>query len=114
MGLSIKKPTKESKKLGKKMTETATRIAYLSDDEMRQLKIKSITENTDIKNLIDRALKQIISKDNYQFRAINVNAKKRSFTINQERLKEVKIFLLGCDGVTQDKLIYNAILKIIE
>lgn len=114
MGLSTKKPTKESQELGKKMTGVATRIAYLSDDEMKQLKIKSITENTDIKNLIDGALKQIISSDNYQFKAIRVDAKKRSFAINQERLKEVKMFLLGCDGVTQDKLIYNAILKIIE
>lgn len=114
MGLSTKKPTKESQELGKKMTGIATRIAYLSDDEMKQLKIKSITENTDIKNLIDGALKQIISFDNCQFKAIRVDAKKRSFAINQERLKEVKVFLLGYDGVTQDKLIYNAILKIIE
>lgn len=114
MGLSTKNPTKESQELGKKMTGIATRIAYLSDDEMKQLKIKSITENTDIKNLIDGALKQIISNNNFQFKAIRVDAKKRSFAINQERLKEVKVFLLGCDGVTQDKLIYNAILKIIE
>ena len=114
MGLSTKKPTRESQELGKKMTGVATRIAYLSDDEMKQLKIKSITENIDIQNLIDGALKQIISNDSCQFRAIRVDAKKRSFAMSQERLKEIKVFLLGCNGVTQDKLIYNAILKIIE
>jgi hypothetical protein len=114
MGLSTKKPTRESQELSKKMTGVATRIAYLSDDEMKQLKIKSITENIDIQNLIDSALKQITSNNNCQFKAISVNAKKRSFAINRERLKEIKMFLLGCNGVTQDKLIYNAILKIIE
>ncbi len=114
MGLSTRKPTKAGQEIGKKMIETATRISYLSDDEMKQLKIKSITASTDIKGLIDSALKEIMGSKKYQFKTINVNTKKRSFTISQERLKEMQIFLLDCDGITQDKLIYNAVLKIIQ
>ncbi len=113
MGLSTKKPTEASQEIGKKMKDTAARISYLSDDEMKQLKIKAITENIGIINLVDNALKEIINDDKYQFKAINVNAKKRSFAIYQERLKEMKMFLIENDGLTQDKLIYNAILKII-
>lgn len=114
MALSTKKPTKESQALGKKMTGTVVRISYLSDDEMKQLKIKSIDLGVTIKDLIDNALKEIMSNNKYQFKAIDSNAKKRPFTVSRERVKEIKVFLLECDGVTQDKLIYNAVLKIIE
>lgn len=114
MGLSTKDPSKESKKLGKKMMGVVARISYLSDEQMKRLKIKSITESTDIKKLIDNALKEIMSKKKHQFQAIDADAKKRSFVINYTRLMEMKVFLLEYNGITQDKLIYNAILKIIE
>ncbi len=113
MALSTKDPTKAGQVLVKKIKGKATRVAFLSDDEMKQLKIISITKNIDIKDLIDASLEKIMIRQNYKFKAIDVNAKKRSFALNQERLQEMKIFLAGCDGVTQDKLIYNAILEII-
>ncbi len=113
MALSTKKQTKAGQVLAKKIKDKATRVAFLSDDEMRQLKIISITKNIGVKDLIDASLEKIISCQNYKFKAIDVNAKKRSFVIEQERLQEMKIFLVGYDGVTQDKLIYNAVLEII-
>ena len=114
MGLSTKKPTKAGQVLSKKITETAARISYLSDNEMKQLKMKAIILDIDIKKLINNSLKEIMNSNKIKFKAIDVNAKKRSFAIDQKRLKEMKIFLLNQDNITQDKLIYNAILKIIE
>ncbi|NYT27850.1 MAG: hypothetical protein H0A76_08120 [Candidatus Thiodubiliella endoseptemdiera] len=75
MGLSTRKPTKAGQEIGKKMIETATRISYLSDDEMKQLKIKSITASTDIKGLIDSALKEIMGSKNINLKLLMLTLK---------------------------------------
>ncbi len=86
------------------MTGNAARTSCLSDEEIKQLKIKAFTKNISIKNLIDTALKEIMSGNNYQFKAISADGKKRSFAVSQERVKEMKMFLLGFDNITQDKM----------
>ncbi|MBW5291207.1 MAG: hypothetical protein Rsou_0366 [Candidatus Ruthia sp. Asou_11_S2] len=95
------------------LKDTATRVTYLTDSEMKKFKIKSVTNNINIKTLLDNALADLMSYDEYQFVRIKAKAVKRSFTIDQIRLQEMKIYLLKYDGVTQDMLIYNAVLKII-
>lgn len=96
------------------LNDTATRVSYLTDSEMKKFKIKSITNNINIKILLDSALAELMNDDQDQFERIKAKATKRSFTINQTRLQEMKVYLLNYDNITQDILIYNAILRIIE
>ena len=95
------------------LSDTATRVSYLTDSEMKKFKIKSITNNINIKVLLDNALSELMNDEQYQFERIKAKATKRSFTISQNRLQEMKVYLLNYDNITQDVLIYNAILKII-
>lgn len=78
---------------------------------MKKLKIKSITSDTNIQALLDNALEAIINDKDHLFVDCKSNAKKRSFVINKPRLQQMKIFLAEKSGVTQDILIYNAIIK---
>lgn len=111
--LSVKKPTKEGQKIITKMAGRVFRIAYLTDSEMQKLKLKSITTNSTIRSLLDGCLNEVMNDNNIQFARIKADAKKRSFEINRTRLKEMKIFLIDQESITQDILIYNAILKAI-
>ncbi len=108
---TAKKPIDKS--INRALTDTATRVSYLTDSEMKKFKIKSITNNINIKVLLDDALKNIMNSEDCKFERIKAKAVKRSFTINQTRLQEMKIYLLQFDKITQDVLIYNAILRII-
>jgi hypothetical protein len=108
----IKKPIDVS--TSKSLSETAIRVAYLTDGQMKKLKKKSITMGISIRDLLDKSLDEVMSDEKFQFEKINVNATKRSFAINQTRLQEMKIFLIDQERITQDGLIYNSVLKIIK
>ncbi|CAC9527122.1 hypothetical protein [uncultured Gammaproteobacteria bacterium] len=101
------------KSIANVLKDTATRVAYLTDTEMKKFKIKSVISNINIKILLDNALSDLMKDKDPQFEKIKVKAVKRSFTINQDRLNEMKLYLINHDNATQDLLIYNAILKII-
>ncbi|AYQ57041.1 hypothetical protein MS2017_1351 [Bathymodiolus thermophilus thioautotrophic gill symbiont] len=112
--LSVKKPTSKSKDIAEKMREKAVRISYLTDGEMKKLKIKSIVTETKISTLLDTHLAKVMKNKSIKFQKIKAGAEKRSFAINKKRLEEMKIFLIEQEGITQDILIYNAILMIIK
>jgi hypothetical protein len=95
------------------LSGNATRVSYLADSEMKKLKIKSIMAGIDIKDLLNAALIEIMKNEKNHFSGFKANTKKRSFIIHQTTLQQMKIFLVGQNGITQDGLIYNAILKII-
>lgn len=112
--LKIKKPTAEGGEIIKKMAKKITRVSYLTDSEMKRLKLKSIATGSTIVALLDEHLDRVMKDDGINFHRIKANAEKRSFVINEARLKEMKIFLIGQEGITQDILIYNAALSVIE
>jgi len=112
--LSVGKPTKKGQEIIKKMARKITRVSYLTDGEMKQLKLKSITTGSTIVALLDGHLDKVMKDDGITFQRIKANAKKRSFEITERRLKEMKIFLIGQEGITQDILIYNAIVRAIK
>ncbi|CAB5496605.1 hypothetical protein [uncultured Gammaproteobacteria bacterium] len=112
--LSVKEPTQEGQKIIQKMEGRVFRITYLTDSEIQKFKLKSVTTNSTNRDLLDKCLNEVMNDNNIQFKRIKVDAKKRSFEINQTRLKEMKIFLIGQESITQDILIYNAVLRAIS
>lgn len=113
MLLKVKKPSELDKKITQEFTKPIRRAAYISDVEMKQLKIMAITKETTIQVLLADVLAQILTEQPQALTDPNPNEPKRSFSIEASQLQALKLYAVTHD-VAQDKVIYNAVLRIVK
>ena len=114
MKLKTKPSVKLDKTIKRTLIDIGARVSYLTDNEMKKLKIKSIKNDIGIRDLLDTALQEILNNKSYEFKNYTRGATKRSFVISIIRLKEMRMFLVDKQDITQDLLIYNACLDVIQ